>query len=92
MRTINHFIDGQMVTGQSGRFGQVYDPSTGKVQAQVALANEHEVGEAVANAKAAQKAWAATNPQKRARVMFAFKALLERDMEDLARLLSSALK
>jgi malonate-semialdehyde dehydrogenase (acetylating) / methylmalonate-semialdehyde dehydrogenase len=89
MRTINHFIDGQSVEGRSGRFGNVYDPSTGKIQAQVALASSAEVGEAIACAKAAQVAWAATNPQKRARVMFAFKALLERDMEDLARLLSS---
>ena len=71
MYTINHFIGGQMVTGHSGRFGQVYDPSTGKVQGQVALANTQEVTDAVANATAAQVGWAATNPQKRARVMFA---------------------
>lgn len=89
MRTINHFIDGQHTIGQSGRYGDVYDPSSGKVQARVALANSHEVVQAVQCAKAAQVSWGATNPQKRARVMFAFKALLEREMDDLARLLSS---
>ncbi len=89
MRTINHFIDGQHTIGQSGRYGDVYDPSSGKVQAQVALANSHEVAQAVQCAKAAQVSWGATNPQKRARVMFAFKALLERELDDLARLLSS---
>ncbi|WP_085340229.1 CoA-acylating methylmalonate-semialdehyde dehydrogenase [Aquidulcibacter paucihalophilus] len=89
MREIHHFIDGQTKAANTGRFHNVYDPSTGKVQALVELASADFLAEAVAGAKAAQPAWAATNPQKRARVMFAFKALLERDMEDLARLLSS---
>ena len=89
MREIHHFIDGQSKKAQTGRFQNVYDPSTGKVQALVELASADFLAEAVAGAKSAQPAWAATNPQKRARVMFAFKALLERDMEDLARLLSS---
>eukprot|EP01038_Epipyxis_sp_PR26KG_P016148 gene16148-21951_t len=89
MREIHHFIDGQSKSANTGRFNNVYDPSTGKVQALVELASSEFLAEAVAGAKKAQPAWAATNPQKRARVMFAFKALLERDMEDLARLLSS---
>ncbi|MEN9855273.1 MAG: hypothetical protein RLZZ157_399 [Pseudomonadota bacterium] len=89
MRTIHHFIDGQLVLSQSGRFGEVFDPSTGQVQARVGLGNVSEVGFAVASAKAAQVGWAATNPQRRARVMFAFKALLDREMEALAHLLSS---
>ncbi len=89
MREIHHFIDGQSKSANSGRFHNVYDPSTGKVQALVELASAEFLAEAVAGAKKAQPAWAATNPQKRARVMFAFKALLERDMDDLARLLSS---
>lgn len=89
MREIHHFIDGQSKKAQTGRFQNVYDPSTGKVQALVELGSAELLSEAVAGAKSAQPAWAATNPQKRARVMFAFKALLERDMEDLARLLSS---
>ncbi|MFY7924995.1 MAG: aldehyde dehydrogenase family protein, partial [Aquidulcibacter sp.] len=89
MREIHHFIDGQSKAANTGRFHNVYDPSTGKVQALVELASAEFLAEAVAGAKKAQSAWAATNPQKRARVMFAFKGLLERDMEDLARLLSS---
>ncbi|NJR20413.1 MAG: CoA-acylating methylmalonate-semialdehyde dehydrogenase [Hyphomonadaceae bacterium] len=89
MRKIEHFIGGQVVGGQGVRWGNVFDPSTGKVQAQVHLASQEDVAIAVDKAKTAQVAWAATNPQKRARVMFAFKGLLERDMEELARLLSS---
>jgi malonate-semialdehyde dehydrogenase (acetylating)/methylmalonate-semialdehyde dehydrogenase len=89
MRTIGHWINGRAVAGVSGRFGDIYDPSVGQVQAKVALAAAGELDAAVQAALAAQPAWAAQNPQKRARVMFAFKALLEREMEPLARLLSS---
>jgi malonate-semialdehyde dehydrogenase (acetylating)/methylmalonate-semialdehyde dehydrogenase len=89
MRTITHFIGGQAVEGTSGRFGDVFDPSVGKVQARVPLATIAEVDSVVANAVAAQVGWAATNPQRRARVMFEFKRLLERDMQELAELLSS---
>ena len=89
MRAIHHFVGGQQVAGTSGRFGDVFNPSTGKVQAQVALATAAEVDTVVANAAATQTAWAATNPQRRARVMFEFKRLLERDMQELAELLSS---
>jgi malonate-semialdehyde dehydrogenase (acetylating)/methylmalonate-semialdehyde dehydrogenase len=64
-------------------------PNTGKVQARVALASASELDAAIANAKAAQPAWAATNPQRRARVMFDFKRLLDVHMDELAELLSS---
>jgi malonate-semialdehyde dehydrogenase (acetylating)/methylmalonate-semialdehyde dehydrogenase len=89
MREVDHFIGGETVNGESGRFGDVFDPNTGKVQARVALASESELDRAVAAAKAAQPAWAAVNPQRRARVMFEFKRLVERDLERLAELLAS---
>ncbi|PZR31794.1 CoA-acylating methylmalonate-semialdehyde dehydrogenase [Caulobacter segnis] len=89
MRSIPHFIGGQAVEGRSGRFGDVFDPNTGKVQTRVALASAPELDAAIQNAKAAQPAWAATNPQRRARVMFEFKRLLEVHMDELAELLSS---
>jgi malonate-semialdehyde dehydrogenase (acetylating)/methylmalonate-semialdehyde dehydrogenase len=89
MRSIPHFVGGRAVEGASGRFGDVFDPNTGKVQAKVALASASELDAAIANAKAAQPAWAATNPQRRARVMFEFKRLLEVHMDELAELLSS---
>jgi malonate-semialdehyde dehydrogenase (acetylating)/methylmalonate-semialdehyde dehydrogenase len=89
LRTIDHFIGGKLVAGASGRYGEVFDPNTGKVQAQVALASAAELDAAVADSKRAQVGWAATNPQRRARVMFEFKRLLEANMESLAALLSS---
>nr|WP_070959274.1 CoA-acylating methylmalonate-semialdehyde dehydrogenase [Hyphomonas sp. Mor2] len=89
MREIHHFINGQTVSGGSGQTAQVFNPNTGEVQAQVALATVDELGTAVAAAEAAFPSWSATNPQRRARVMFEFKRLLEAHMDELAELLSS---
>ncbi len=89
MRDIRHFVGGKHVDGTSGRFGDVFDPSTGEVQARVALAGADEVRAAIANAEAAQRGWAAMNPQKRARVMIRFLDLVARDADEIARLLSS---
>jgi malonate-semialdehyde dehydrogenase (acetylating)/methylmalonate-semialdehyde dehydrogenase len=89
MRTIGHFIGGKSVAGASGRTSPVYNPNTGEVQAEVALATTAEVEAAIANAAAAQPKWAATNPQRRARVMMRFVDLLNQNMEELAELLSS---
>ena len=81
---LTHFIGGRHVAGTSGRFGDVYMPMTGELSARVPLASQDEVRQAVAAAKAAQPAWAAVNPQRRARVLAAFVALINRDMEKLA--------
>ncbi len=89
MRDIGHFIGGKEVKGGSGRTGDVFNPNTGEVQAKVAFASKSEVEQAIANAAAAQPAWAATNPQRRARVMFKFLELVQAEYDDLARLLSS---
>jgi malonate-semialdehyde dehydrogenase (acetylating)/methylmalonate-semialdehyde dehydrogenase len=88
MRTIPHFVGGHALEGVSGRFGEVYDPNTGEVQARVAFATDAEVDAAVQVAARAQVGWAQVNPQRRARVMFAFKQLVEREMNALAEMLS----
>ena len=87
MRQIDHFIVGG--AGASTRFGDVLDPNNGGVQAQVALGDAAVLEKAVQAALAAQPAWAATNPQRRARVMFEFKRLVEANMDALAHMLSS---
>lgn len=89
MRDIQHFVSGVAQPGVSGRFGDIFDPNTGEVQAKVALATAAEVDLAVQAALKAQPAWAATNPQRRARVMFEFKRLVEAHMDELALQLSS---
>ena len=88
MKQIGHFIGGKYVAGNSGRGGKVFNPATGEGEAQVALADNSELEAAISNAIAAQPAWAATNPQKRARVMMKFVDLLNRDMDKLAEALS----
>ena len=89
MRDIGHFVDGRALAGNSGRFGDVYDPNIGEVQARVALATAEEMDVAVQAAAKAQIGWGATNPQRRARVMFEFKRLVEAHMTELAEFLSS---
>ncbi|MGI9387330.1 MAG: CoA-acylating methylmalonate-semialdehyde dehydrogenase [Methyloligellaceae bacterium] len=79
-----HFIGGERVNGHSGRTGDVYWPMTGEIAAKVPLASRDEVRRAVDNAKAAQPAWAALNPQVRARVLLKFLQLVDRDKESLA--------
>ncbi|MDG1531751.1 MAG: CoA-acylating methylmalonate-semialdehyde dehydrogenase [Paracoccaceae bacterium] len=88
MSELTHWINGEHVKGTSGRFADVFNPATGEVQAKAPLANADEMAIAVAGASAAQPTWAATNPQRRARVMMRFVALLNRDMDKLAEALS----
>jgi malonate-semialdehyde dehydrogenase (acetylating)/methylmalonate-semialdehyde dehydrogenase len=88
MRQIDHFITGG-TGGSAARTAPVFDPSTGAVQAEVALGGAADLSRAVAAIRKVQPAWAATNPQRRARVLFRFKELIERDMDELARLISS---
>ena len=89
MRQVHHFISGAHKAGSDTRTGDIFDPGTGQVQAQVCMGTPADLDEAVQAALAAQPAWAATNPQRRARVMFRFKELLEANMDELAELLSS---
>lgn len=88
MRQVDHFLAGGESV-PSTRKHQIWNPSTGEVQAEVALGDAALLDKAVATAKAVQPGWAATNPQKRARVMFKFKELIEANMQELAELLSS---
>jgi malonate-semialdehyde dehydrogenase (acetylating) / methylmalonate-semialdehyde dehydrogenase len=89
VRELTHFIGGQHVPGASGKFGDVFDPNLGQVQARVPLASKAEVEAVIANAEAAQPIWAAFNPQKRARVLMKFLTLVQDEMDSLAALLSS---
>jgi malonate-semialdehyde dehydrogenase (acetylating)/methylmalonate-semialdehyde dehydrogenase len=88
MRKIDHFIGGASYASGE-RQGDVFDPNSGGVQARVGLGSAADLARAMDNARSAQPAWAATNPQRRARVMFKFKELVEANMDSLAHLLSS---
>ena len=88
MREVGHFIGGKHVAGTSGRFADGYQPMTGEVISRIALASKAEVRAAVENGLAAWPAWAATNPQRRARVLMKFVELVARDNDELAELLA----
>jgi malonate-semialdehyde dehydrogenase (acetylating)/methylmalonate-semialdehyde dehydrogenase len=81
---INHFISGESVSGRSERYAEVFNPATGEVGAKVALASAQEVNAAVASARSAFPAWADTSPLRRARILFKFKELLEKNHDALA--------
>ncbi|HEY1720374.1 MAG TPA: CoA-acylating methylmalonate-semialdehyde dehydrogenase [Magnetospirillaceae bacterium] len=83
-----HFVGGKSVPGSSGRFGEIFNPSTGEVQGRVAFASRAELANAVQVARRAQPEWGTTNPQRRARVLMKFLELIQRDNEALAALLS----
>ncbi|MBR9823265.1 MAG: CoA-acylating methylmalonate-semialdehyde dehydrogenase [Rhodobacteraceae bacterium] len=88
MQDLHHYIDGTPTKGGSGRFADVLNPATGEVTGRVPLASVAEVNDAVARAAEAQKGWGATNPQRRARVMMKFGALINEHMDELAELVS----
>jgi malonate-semialdehyde dehydrogenase (acetylating)/methylmalonate-semialdehyde dehydrogenase len=88
MSEIGHYIDGKHKAGASGRSGEVFNPATGELSRRVGFADAAEVDAAVKAAAAAFPAWAATPPLTRARVLFKFRDLLEREGEALARLIS----
>lgn len=85
---IQHYVNGQVMNSASGRQQDVFNPATGEVVAQVALADQDAVNAAVAAAKAAAPAWAETAPLKRARVMFKFKELLDTHHREIAALIT----
>jgi malonate-semialdehyde dehydrogenase (acetylating)/methylmalonate-semialdehyde dehydrogenase len=89
MNTVQHFVGGASWSGTSDRQADVYNPATGKVTAKVSLATAVDVDHVVSVARAAQSAWGATPPAKRAAVMFKFRDLLNRHTEELAQLLSA---
>ncbi|HLM65184.1 MAG TPA: CoA-acylating methylmalonate-semialdehyde dehydrogenase [Acidimicrobiales bacterium] len=89
MRSIHHFVDGELVAGTSGRTGPVYDPTTGAVQATVDLATAAEVDAAVASAVEAFADWRASSLGTRAAVLFELRHLVHSRRHDLAALVSA---
>jgi malonate-semialdehyde dehydrogenase (acetylating)/methylmalonate-semialdehyde dehydrogenase len=89
VETLNHFIQGKKVPGESGRFADVFNPATGEVAARVPLASAAELDRAVLAAAAAFPTWSAVTPLQRARVMFRFKSLIEANIDKLAAIVTA---
>ena len=86
---LHHFINGQRVAGESGRYGDIFNPATGELTKRAPYANAAEVRQAVEAALAALPGWSATTPIARARIMFRFKELCEANIDELAELVST---
>jgi malonate-semialdehyde dehydrogenase (acetylating) / methylmalonate-semialdehyde dehydrogenase len=84
VRELGHYVDGAEAPGGSGRFGDVYEPATGEVQARVAFASPAELDNAVAVARRAFTGWSQTPPARRAAVLFAYRELLRAHTDRLA--------
>ena len=89
MRTIQHFVDGKSFSGNSKRTGKVFNPATGEQTAEVKLATNKDVNEAIINAKKAFESWSNKPPLQRARIMFKFKELIEKHSDDLTKIIVS---
>ena len=86
---LTHFVSGKHIPGTSGRFGDVFDPNAGAVQARVPLASKAEVQDVITDAATAQLEWARWNPQRRARVLMRFLELIRDEMDYLSYLLAA---
>ena len=89
MNTILHFVDGKGFEGSSKRTGKVFNPATGEQSSSVNLASTEDVNKAVAHAKKAFESWSNKPPLQRARVMFKFKELIEKNAEELTKIIVS---
>ena len=89
MKQITHWIDNKPFDGAVARWGDVFDPATGEVQARVALATAEDVDAAVASARRAWESWQHVSLARRTAILFAFRDLLARHRDDIARLLVS---
>lgn len=87
VNVLTHFIGGEMVEGRSGRFGSVYNPTTGEVIAKVPLATAEETRQAIETAKAAFPAWRDLSVAKRAEVLLKFRNLLTENMDELLQII-----
>ena len=89
MKTIEHWINNEPFGGSTDRIGDVHNPATGQVSAEVPFATVDEVDRAVAAAKEAFPAWRDTSLSRRQKVLFAFRELVHNHQEDLAALLTA---
>ena len=89
MNTIQHFVNGNKFSGESKRVGKVFNPATGEQSAEVKLASTKDVNDAVENAKKAFETWSNKPPLQRARVMFKFKELIEKNSDELTKIIVS---
>ena len=81
MNLIQHFVDGKIFKGTSKRSGKVFNPATGEQSSTVSLATIDDINKAISVAKKAFVSWSQKTPLSRARVLFKFKELIEKNSD-----------
>ena len=89
MKLIEHFVNGKIIPGSSDRKGKVFNPATGEQESEVRLASKSDLDQAVEAAKKAFETWSAKPPLQRARIIFKFKELIEKNSDELTKLIVS---
>jgi malonate-semialdehyde dehydrogenase (acetylating) / methylmalonate-semialdehyde dehydrogenase len=89
VRVISHWIDGAVRASSSGRTAPVYNPATGAVRAEVALADQAEIDEAILSAQRGFEVWSRLSMAKRQTVMFTFRELLNARKKELAEIITA---
>ena len=89
MNIIEHFVNGKNFLGDSKRTSKVFNPATGEQSAEVKLASTKDMSKAIEAAKTAFSSWSKKPPLQRARVMFKFKEIIEKNFEELTRIIVS---
>ena len=89
MNLIQHFIDGKVFTGSSNKKGKIFNPSTGKQESEVILGSKSDLDLAVDKAKVAFETWSNVPVIQRARIMFKFKELIEKNSDELTKIIVS---
>ncbi len=89
MKLIEHFVNGKIIPGSSNRKGKVFNPATGEQESEVRLASKSDLDQAVEAAKKAFETWSAKPPLQRARIIFKFKELIEKNSDEITKLIVS---
>ena len=89
MSLIEHFIDGKIVSGTSDRKGKVFNPAIGKQESEVRLGTKQDLDLAVQKAKKAFETWSNVTPIQRARIIFKYKEIIEKNSDLLAKMIVS---
>jgi len=87
MKLIEHFVGGKIIPGASDKKSKVFNPATGEQEKEVRLASKADLDQAVNVAQKAFEEWSLKPALQRARIMFKFKELIEKNSDELTKLI-----
>jgi malonate-semialdehyde dehydrogenase (acetylating)/methylmalonate-semialdehyde dehydrogenase len=88
MQTVQHWISGSTTAGNSTRTGTIWNPASGEQQAELLLAEPSDVDAAVQAAAAAFESWSTSSLSARAKVLFAFREIVNRRAAEISEVIT----